>query len=177
MDLQMSKLWMLYCRHCIQLLPLALGIGVQLPMYAAVSTATITANIVKPVSLNTQSGLKFADVSSKNSAGTVILSPNGSRIATGGADIKSGETSEPATFKVQGEPNAVYTINLPVSTVLTNPSGGTMVVNKFTSLPATSGLIDANGQQILTVGATLNVGGNQAYGSYAGTMVVTIQYN
>ncbi len=177
MNLHLPNFCTLCSRHCIQLLPLVLGIGVQLPMYAAVSTATITANIVKPVSLNAQSGLKFADVTSKNSAGTVILSPNGSRVATGGVDIKSGESSEPATFKVQGEPNAAYTINLPNSTVLTTPSGGTMVVNKFTSLPAISGLIDANGQQILTVGATLNVGSNQAYGSYAGTMVVTIQYN
>ncbi|MCP4433282.1 MAG: DUF4402 domain-containing protein [Gammaproteobacteria bacterium] len=168
---------MLCNRHFIHLLPLILGIGMQMPMYAAVSTATITANIIKPVSLNTQSGLEFADVSSNKSAGTITLSPNGSRVATGGADIKSAESGGPATFKVQGEPNAVYTIKLPESAVLSNPSGGTMVINKFTSLPATAGKIDANGEQILSVGATLNVGSNQNYGSYAGTMVVTIQYN
>ena len=52
-----------------------------------------------------------------------------------------------------------------------------MVVDKFTSLPATSGLTDANGKQKLFVGATLNVGSHQAYGPYNGTMSVTIQYN
>ena len=78
MNLCLVNFCMTCSRHTIQLLPLILGISIQMPMYAAVSTATITANIIKPVSLNTQNGLKFADVSSRNSSGTVTLSPNGS---------------------------------------------------------------------------------------------------
>ena len=52
-----------------------------------------------------------------------------------------------------------------------------MLVDKFTGLPATNGLTDAGGQQILYVGATLNVGSNQGFGSYAGIMFVTVEYN
>jgi hypothetical protein len=177
MNLFLFKLPLLNRRRCNQMLLLILGISMQVPMNAAVSTATVTANIIRPVSMNTQNGLSFADISVKKSAGTVVLSPDGNRATTGGTSIKSSVPSEPAAFTVSGEPNAAYTISLPEASVLTNSQGSTMVVTKFTSLPAISGLIDANGQQELFVGGTLNVGNNQAYGPYTGTMVVTIQYN
>ncbi|MFT5400815.1 MAG: hypothetical protein ACI8XW_003626 [Gammaproteobacteria bacterium] len=163
------------CRN--QFLLLILGIGLQLPLYAATSTATVTANIVRPISMSTQNGMEFNDVESENSAGTVVLSPNGSRIATGGIGIKSSKGGEPATFKVEGEPNAVYTISLPPSVVMTDSVGNTMIVDNFTSLPAAIGSLDTTGQQTLYVGGTLNVKKHQEYGPYSGAMSVTIQYN
>ncbi len=175
-DITKLLIWDRYRRYQLLLL-MILGIAIQLPMQAATSTATVSANIVRPVSLATQNGLNFADVSAEKLAGTVVLSPKGSRVTTGGIGIKSSVAGEPATFKVQGEPNAVYSIRLPKSVVLTDSGGNTLVVDKFTSLPSTSGLTDASGQQTLSVGATLNVGSDQAYGPYGGTMFVTIEYN
>lgn len=156
---------------------LMLTIGIELPMQAATTTATVSANIVKPISLNTQSGLNFVDVSPNIFAGTVVLSPDGSRVATGGASIKSSVNGEAATFEVQGEPNAVYSISLPEAVLLTGSAGNNMLVDRFTSLPSSSGRISANGLQTLSVGARLNVGSNQAFGPYAGTMSVRIDYN
>jgi len=172
------ELCVLYRRHFIQLLLLILGISIQFPIHAAAATATatITVNIVRPISMMTKSGMQFADISSKESAGTVVLSPRGSRLSTGGASIKSTLASAPAAFEVQGEPNSTYSISLPKSVVMTKLEGKSMVVDKFTSLPAATGLTDSNGKQMLYVGATLNIGSKQEPGPYAGTMIVRINY-
>ncbi len=149
----------------------------QFPMHAATDVATIGASIVSTISLTNQSGLVFGDISSNATAGSVVLSPSGSRVSTGGATVNSTVASGPAAFDVQGDPNAVYAITLPTSVVLTEPGGNNMVVDNFTSSPATTGLTDAGGQQSLFVGATLNVGSNQLFGAYAGVMSVIVDYN
>jgi len=159
------------------LLLLLLGVAMQSPLFAASNTATVTAKIISTIGLYNQSGMVFGDISSGNSTGTVVLSPNGSRLTTGGAAINSTVTSGPATFDVSGDPNAVYAISLPISVVLTKSSGDTMVVDDFNSLPAITGITDPGGEQLLFVGATLNVGVKQVFGSYTGNMIVTVEYN
>lgn len=149
----------------------------QLPMHAATDVATIAANIVSTISLTNQSGLVFGDISSSAAAGTVVLSPSGARITTGGATVNSTVASGPAAFDVLALPNAVYAITLPASVILTEPGGNNMVVDSFSSSPTATGLTDAGGQQSLFVGATLNVSSNQSFGSYAGAMSVTVDYN
>jgi hypothetical protein len=54
-----------------------------------------------------------------------------------------------------------------------------MTVDNFTSTPTTSGTLSAAGAQTIDVGATLNVGANQAAGTYvSGTpFSVTVNYN
>jgi hypothetical protein len=119
----------------------------------------------------------FGDIAASNAPGTVILSPSGTRLTTGGTFVNSTVSSGPAAFDVSGLPNAIYAITLPVSVVLTGASGNNMVVDNFISLPASTGLTDVGGQQNLFVGGTLNVDSNQAIGSYSGIMPVTVVYN
>ena len=119
----------------------------------------------------------FGDIGSSSVAGSVVVNPDGSSLGTGGARINSTVSSGPAVFEVEGDPNAVYAITLPVNVVMTAPAGHTMVVDDFSSLPSESGLTDSGGQQMLFVGGRLNVGGNQVFGSYSGLMTVTIEYN
>jgi hypothetical protein len=52
-----------------------------------------------------------------------------------------------------------------------------MVVDTFNYSPNTTNVIDASGQLMLYVGATLNVKSNQSFGSYSGELNVTIDYN
>jgi hypothetical protein len=54
-----------------------------------------------------------------------------------------------------------------------------MNVTAFTSIPAVTGALDANGTQTLTVGATLEVNPAQAAGTYtsATPFSVTVNYN
>jgi hypothetical protein len=166
-----------YLQRFNQLLLLSLGVAMQSPVIAASDTATVTAKIISTISLVNQNGMVFGEISSSKSPGTVILNPSGSRMSTGGAGINSTVASVPATFDVSGDPNAVYAISLPISVVLTKTSGDTMVVDDFNSLPAITGITDPGGEQLLFVGATLNVGVKQVFGSYTGNMIVTVEYN
>ena len=146
-------------------------------VHAATAVATVNANIISNISLSTQNGLVFGDISSSSIAGTVVMTPGGARSATGGTNINTSVAGSPASFDVQGDANASYSFSLPVSVVLSDTSSHTMVVDNFTSSPTPSGVLDGSGQQTLFVGATLNVGSNQAFGAYSGQISVTVDYN
>jgi hypothetical protein len=159
------------------LLLLLLALPGSLAVHAASEDAVVVVEVVSTISLINQSGMVFGDIAASNSPGTVVLSPTGSRLVTGGTFINSTVASGPAAFDVSGLPNAVYAITLPSTVTLTGASGNSMVVDNFTSLPANTGLTDPGGEQDLFVGATLNVDSNQAVGSYSGQMTVTVVYN
>ena len=144
---------------------------------AATIITTVNVNVVSNISLTTTGGLLFGDISSSGTAGTVIMTATGSRSSTGGVTINSAVAGSPATFNVEGEANASYSISLPASVVLSDPASHTMVVDNFTSSPTPSGVLDDSGKQTIFVGATLNVSSNQAFGAYSGQMAVTVDYN
>ena len=156
---------------------LLLGLCAPLAAHAASENATVTANIISTIGLVNQTDLVFGDIASSNTAGSVVLNPDGTRVASGGARINSTVTGGPAVFEIQGNPNAVFAITLPAAVVMTAPAGHTMVVDDFTSFPADTGLTDSGGEQLLFVGGRLNVNINQVYGSYSGLMSVTVEYN
>jgi len=147
------------------------------PAYAAVATATVTAEITSTVTVRTINGLVFGSLSSGTSTGTLVLSPGGSRTTTGGVTVNTAITGNPAAFDVQGDPSATYSVTFPAAVILSNSSPNTMVVDNFTSSPTPTGVLDASGQQTMFVGATLNVGSNQPYGTYSGLLEVTFDYN
>ena len=163
--------------RCCQLVMPALAAIVPWSVHAASDTATVTAEVIVVITLSNRSGLIFGDISTSNSPGTVVLTPDGSRESTGGAGFNSTVASSPAVFDVAGEPNSTYAVTLPASVVLNEQGGNNMVVDNFTSFPVTTGLIDGGGQHNLFVGGTLNVDRNQLVGRYSGTMSVTIGYN
>lgn len=147
------------------------------PLQAATAIATVEARIISIISIATRNGLGFGDVSSSSVAGTVMMTPSGTRTTTGGATINTAIAASPATFDLEGTANASYAITLPLSVVLSDGGTSTMVVDNFTSLPSLTGTLDSSGQQTLFVGGTLNVGNNQPFGSYSGLMSVTVEYN
>lgn len=164
-------------RLCLGTLLSLAASTVYTPTQAAVTTATVTADVIGAIGITTQSGLSFGDMSSSGTAGTIVLSPDGTRTATGGTTFNSTVAGNPATFDIQGEANSTFSISLPASILLTDAAANNMVVDNFTSVPTPAGVLDASGQQTLLVGATLNVGSNQAFGSYSGVMSVTVVYN
>ena len=168
-----SSSWRRYCGLILLLSALPGSAAVQ----AASDDAVVTAEVVSTLSLVNQTDMVFGDIASSNAPGTVILSPSGTRLITGGTFVSSTVSTGPAVFDVVGLPNAVYAITLPVSVVLTGASGNSMVVDNFTSQPVSTGLTDPGGEQNLFVGGTLNVSSNQAIGSYSGIMNVTVVYN
>jgi hypothetical protein len=168
-----SSYWRCYSSLILILSALAGAVSVQ----AASDDAVVLAEVVVAFSLVKQTDMVFGHVATSNAPGTVVLSPAGTRLTTGGTFVSSTVSGGPAGFDVHGLPNAVYAITLPNSVVLTGASGNSMVVDNFTSQPVNNGLTNPGGQQNLVVGGTLNVGSNQAVGSYNGLMTVTVVYN
>jgi len=160
-----------------QVFVILLSLSMCLSVQAATASATATANITSTLTVRTINGLFFGDISSSPEAGTLELSPGGIRTTTGGVTVNRAIAGSPATFDVQGDPNATYSVTFPAAVIMSNGSPNSMVVDKFTSLPETTGVMDASGQQTLYVGGTLNVDSNQAFGSYAGELVISVDYH
>lgn len=144
------------------------------------ASATATATIVTPISIVKDVDMNFGNVAVQSTtAGTVVLAPAGTRTRTGGVTLPTtAGTVTAASFTVSGTSGYTYAITLP-STALTITSGAnTMTVNTFTSDPSGTGTLTA-GEQVVNVGATLNVGAGQAAGTYvsATPFDVTVNYN
>lgn len=113
--------------------------------------------------------------------GTVTVSPQGARSATGDVTLMTGgqfSQGSAASFDVSGSPNATYQITLPADgqVTLTGSQGGSMSVSTFTSSPSGQGQLSSLGTETLNVGAKLGVGSNQTPGRYSGSFNVTIIY-
>ena len=144
---------------------------------AATTTATVDANIVSTINLVAQNGIVFGDIAASAIPGTVTIDVDGSRTSTGGATVNSNTSGTPARYEVTGDPNALYSITLPDTVVITSSAGDSMVVSNFISAPSGGGQLDSGGRQNLTVGATMNVGSFQPFGAYTGVMATTVEYN
>lgn len=155
---------------------LALASTVQAQQNTSSTTANATARIITPISITKSTDLNFGDVVPTASSGTVVVTPAGARSATGGATLGSSSSVSAASFTVAGQANAAYTVTLPSSATITS-GANSMTVNTFTSTPSGTGNLGAGASQTLSVGATLQVGANQAIGTYTGTFSVSVAYN
>jgi hypothetical protein len=144
--------------------------------------ANATATIVAPISITKDIDLQFGKIVRSTSDGTVVIdasatpTPEYTNVsAFTGAGVLSVTA---AKFTVNGETGYTYTITLPDDNTVTisGPGEEDMTVTGFTSNPDGTGVL-AGGTQTLYVGATLNVGENQAAGDYTGTFNVTVAYN
>ena len=142
------------------------------------ATATATATIVEALSISKEADLKFGKIIAASTAGQVQIQTNGSRtIASGDVVLfNEGSDHQAASFKVSGTPNKTYSLDFPATISLTGPTGSTpMTVEGF--VHNTQGILNDSGEDTFAVGATLNVGANQAPGQYTGTFTVTAAYN
>lgn len=91
-----------------------------------------------------------------------------------GIQLGASRPGNPAEFSITGQPNTTIKVTLPSSTTLTGP-GAAMTVNNFAA-DTTTPTLDNAGNLSLKVGARLNIGTNQAPGTYKGTYTVTVSY-
>lgn len=145
-------------------------------------TGHIICEVILPIKINNISSLEFGSIEkpkenkelvvnpvlTTSSEPTIVDSNNKSEI---NANItESSATSNfifPATFNISGEPNSIFNIILP-NYVLIKRIGGneSMTVNSFMSLPSKKGKLDNTGIGAISVGATLNINGDQTPGIY-----------
>jgi hypothetical protein len=150
--------------------------GSAMAQNSANASATATATIITPITLNNTAALQFGNVVASTAAGTIVVSPAGVRSATLGATGISGLPISAAAFTVGGGADRTFTITLPASTTITDGTNN-MTVDTFTSSLGASSTLNGSGTAPLTVGATLNVNASQPAGEYTGTFLVTVAYN
>jgi len=147
-----------------------------LSLNAATVIATVDAQITADASMAASTGLVFGDMTAGALGGAVILDPDGRRISSGTVSLNSASVSSPATLRLSGVPNGTYTIILPSSVILSDGGANNMIVTGFTSNPDAGGQLNGSGVATVKVGGTLNVGANQGFGNYSGSMTIVINY-
>ena len=147
----------------------------------ASATATASATIVTPISITKNTDMNFGNVAvNATTPGTVLMTPAGARTPGGGVTLPA--TAGPvaaASFTVDGQAGYTYAITLPTLPLAITSGSNSMDVHSFTSSPSSTGTLDVNGTETLTVGATLDVDAAQAAGTYvsATPFEVTVNYN
>lgn len=145
---------------------------------ASVSIRT-SAEIVDPIRISKTVDLNFGSVIGGYNPGSLILSPDGTRIANG-VEISNavpGEVNPAEAIISHGNNN--YSITLPSTFLLfnsVNPSQS-LIIDQFTVVPTPNS--EGNGTDVLKIGATLNLEANQIPGTYSNPdgFNVTVSYN
>lgn len=138
-----------------------------------------SAKIIEPIKIDKTLDLNFGNIISGFNPGSIILSPEGSRIANGVqiSDAAAGEVS-PAEAKITHGANA-YSITLPDSFTLINQENPNqiLIIDQFTISPVQNTGLE--GVDVLRFGATLHLEANQVSGNYtnANGFNVTVTYN
>lgn len=101
--------------------------------------------------------------------GAVRLTPQGQKIASGGA-VDLGGAFGPAEFEVLGEPGTQFRIELPPAVSLATG----LRLEALTSEPQLTGQVPGSGRALVQVGATLVLAPRTADGQYRGGFEVRV---
>jgi hypothetical protein len=152
---------------------------------AAQGQADAQLALVTPLSFILVEDLDFGKVIPATVSGTVTITPAGVRTATNGI-VLVGNTHQVSQFAGQGTNNQRVDISLGANTIQITGPGAPMTVRAFvigstptavlTTTPQRFRINSATGIFQFPIGATLDVGANQAAGKYTGTWSVTMQY-
>lgn len=126
--------------------------------------------------------LNFGKILPEASGGTVLITPNGERTASGGI-VLMDETYSAGRFTIAGVPNSLVSILLPQTAQKLNLANGNseVSVDGFTSNVPVGGQVirNSDGKAEIGIGATLYIGNglNNPAGYYTGTYEVVFMYN
>jgi hypothetical protein len=139
-------------------------------------TASVTASVVKPLTLTKAQDLALGTVTlnSGNWAGAIVrISQQGVLSCVNPNTICSG-TPKPAQFTVAGSNNATVRVTAP-NVTLVNQANNTLLLT--VDAPATI-MLPNSGTKGVTfgVGGSINLGSTTANGTYSGTLNVTVDY-
>lgn len=143
--------------------------------------ATISVNIIAPLTATEALQLNFGRFYPGNSGGSIVISPTGDVTATSTVAIDNSPRN-PGAFVINGESNSLINVSLPKSPIsITNDKSNHMIVDNWVATPNNeeSGICLTDGSQKVLVGATLNIGTleQNPKGIYTGTYQITFSYN
>lgn len=154
---------------------------------AASESATSEAVVLTPLSFIKTADLNFGQIAPGPTAGTVVLSPNGAVAITGGVRLAVGSPNA-AHFAGYGALGQFVRINLDANSYTLSRLGGgasmqmrNLLINsapptilgtnrRWFRIGSTTGVFNFD------LGATLDVGADQASGKYEGTFEITLEY-
>ena len=146
---------------------------------SASATSDASALIVTAIELTNTRALDFGTLVPTNTAGDVTVTADNTRpVVTNVKFIDQASDFASALFTAEGESGYSFSLDLPDNnTVELTYDGNTMPVKNFTStINSTGNTFSNTGSIEFGVGATLEVGANQASGLYEGSFEVTIAY-
>ena len=157
---------------------LFLGLSSILAMAQASASATVNsrATVIDPIQIDKTVDLDFGNIITAYNPGSVILSPDGSRVAYGVqiSNTIPGNVTPAEAVVTHGNNN--YAITLPESFLLYNQENPNQVlrIDQFTVTPQEGEVMD-----IIRIGGTLNLEANQLSGFYTNSsgFNVTVSYN
>lgn len=159
------------------------GATVSGQSFAATDSATATGTVIIPIAIAKITDLEFGSFA-PGAGGSVTLSPNGTRTATGAILSTVGATLAAAKFDVTGEGSSTYSIAYTGTSAELTSGANNMtlaLVSDLTASAITTGTVTTGtltaGAQSIYVGGTLTVGAAQAAGTYTGTVAVVVEYN
>lgn len=139
------------------------------------ASATVVAEIAPAaISLQNTGGLHFGRILPFGRRGNVTVHANGYTVATN-AYMLDASAARAASWIVNGTPGAAYRVVLPTTLSVDNGNASMTLSWIFRSGPSALTL-DGSGTGAFTVGAVLDVGANQAPGTYLGVLPVTVAY-
>lgn len=160
---------------------MASGTAWAAPGDTAVMTGTIQATVVAPSSIQPLDDLRFGQFFRPTANGNLTISTAGAATTTGGmvglanaTQIGTGRGA--ARFRINGDPNRAFKVDLPSSIDIFHGTASMRVSNFTNNVPSPRGILNAAGSFILLVGARLRVNANQAVGLYQGTYNLTVTY-
>jgi len=160
---------------------LALAVAGSGSAIAANAVANSSSTVIAAINITKSADLAFGSFAAGTGAGTVTVTPGGTRSVTGVTAVASTATA--AKFDVTGQTGLGYSISV-VATPLSDGGSNTMTftpISDLTASASTSGTVAAGtltgGAQSIYVGGVLSVGANQVAGTYSGTVTATVDYN
>jgi spore coat protein U-like protein len=162
---------------------MALAISGAGSAMAATANATSTSVVIQAIAISNNGNLSFGNIAAGTGAGTVTVSPDGTRSVTGGT-IAAGGISTAAQFNVTGQAGMNYSISFAGTSPSLTSGANSMA---FTAIPdVTASALTSNtltagtltgGAQTIYVGGSLVVGASQVAGTYSGSINVAVDYN
>lgn len=165
----------------MKILHLVLSLFCTAPLLAQASASASVdsrVTVVEPIRIEKTVDLNFGNVISGYNPGSLILAPDGTRLANGVqiSNAVPGDVTPAEAVVVHGNNN--YSISLPESFTLFNQENPNQIItiNQFTVEPVPNSV---EGSDVLKIGATLNLEANQLPGFYTNSagFNVTVSYN
>ena len=152
-------------------------VGQAFSQINASATGEANARIITGLSIAKAADLEFSEIISNGVGGTVTVATDGDVVYNGVDAYPGSKAPQAAAFEVRGEAGKHFVTELPKSITIKNDNDNSMLVNSFTIASQEGYSLDGKGQDVLTVGATLNVNANQEAGYYRGEFTLMVNYN